>query len=425
MQLKLDQKGLVQSFESTITRVILVRHAQSTYNAQKRYQGSCDDSVLTEKGRSDAYQTGVALRGIKVDRVYTSPLRRVQETLAEILEGQGSSTSLRDAPRTTSLSDRGAGENLLEVFPCITSSPYLKEIDMPTWEGVTYKYVEEHFAADYRCWKERPHEFQMTPQLERGSVAVATSVQQRCFPVLDLYDRADRFWQEILPLHTGKTILIVSHSGTIRALISTAIAMKCEQYHVLQQSNCGISILNFATPGNQQGQLAAMNLTTHLGEVLPKLKDGKQGLRLLLVPTTSTDPDLIENLAERLQTVPIDFSLSSDLESSQYTAEQLLKYHPKTVQLQVRQQYFPQILPQKLSFQRAMMSSDNIDSTCLTTGLVIACPSIIENLLSQVLDTSPQRLQLIPNTLSIIYYPSKSRTPVVQAMNIAELGVWS
>ncbi|MGF1936714.1 MAG: histidine phosphatase family protein [Nostoc sp. ChiQUE02] len=35
--------------------MILVRHGQSTYNAQKRYQGSCDDSVLTDKERSDTY----------------------------------------------------------------------------------------------------------------------------------------------------------------------------------------------------------------------------------------------------------------------------------------------------------------------------------------------------------------------------------
>ncbi len=32
------------------TRVILVRHGQSTYNAQSRIQGRLDASVLTEKG---------------------------------------------------------------------------------------------------------------------------------------------------------------------------------------------------------------------------------------------------------------------------------------------------------------------------------------------------------------------------------------
>ncbi|MGJ5630388.1 histidine phosphatase family protein [Nostoc sp. CALU 1950] len=382
-----------------ITRVILVRHGQSTYNAQKRYQGSCDDSVLTEKGHSDAYQTGIALRGTELDAIYTSPLRRVQETTVEILEGME-----------------------VEEKKRIFTSSHLKEIDIPQWQGLTYKYVQEHFAADYRCWNERPHEFQMAePQpareLRRGGVAVATSVQQ-CFPVLDLYDRAQQFWQEILPRHVGKTILIVSHSGTIRALISTAIAMKCQQYNVLQQSNCGISILNFPTPGEQQGQLEAMNITTHLSEVIPKLKNGKQGLRLLVVPATGTAPHLIHQLAERLQTVPIDFSLSSDLDSSQQNAEQLLKYHPTAVQLQVLRQDFPAIWQQNLLSKRAVVPSNEIDLSRPTTGLVVACPSIIENMLTHVLDTSPQYLQLIPDTLSVIYYPLKNPFPVLQAMNI-------
>ncbi|WP_244142016.1 histidine phosphatase family protein [aff. Roholtiella sp. LEGE 12411] len=407
MQLKLNKKRLEDEGDKRnnqcpmphapcpipdFTRVILVRHAQSSYNAQKRYQGSCDDSVLTDKGRSDAYQTGVALRDVRIDAVYTSPLRRVQQTVVEILRG-------------------------MKVEKPVFTSAHLKEIDMPAWQGLTYKYVQEHFAADYRCWKERPHEFQMIPQVERQSRS-AICVQQQCFPVLDLYDRADQFWQEILPLHTGKTILIVSHSGTIRALISTAIAIKSEQYHVLQQSNCGISILNFSTLKHQQPQLEAMNITTHLSEVLPKLKDGKQGLRLLLVPATDTNPHLINQLAERLQAVPIDFSLNSDLESSQHTTEQLLKYHPKTVQIQVLHQYFPQILQQKFSSQRATISSNETDSTHFITGLIVACPSIIQNLLRQVLDTSPECLQLIPDTLSVIYYPLKSLTPVLQAMNI-------
>lgn len=411
MQSKLDENELGAGQESlfsqsSITRVILVRHGQSTYNAQKRYQGSCDDSVLTEKGHSDAYRTGVALKAIKVDAVYTSPLRRTQETTVEILGGME------------------AEERGRTPLPRISISSHLKEIDIPTWQGLTYRYVQEHFAADYRCWKERPHEFQMAvSQVERQlkvgiGGSLATLVEQQCFPVMDLYDRAHQFWQKILPLHTTKTILIVSHSGTIRALISTAIAMECEQYHVLQQSNCGISILKFSTPSYQQGQLEAMNLTTHLGEVLPKLKNGKQGLRLLLVPASGKEPHLLQKLAERLQVVPIDFCLSSNVDSCQQTAKQLLKYHPKTPHLPVLRQDFTQIWQQLLS-QRAALPSNDVDSTRPTTGLVVAYPSIIQNMLSRVLCISPPCLQLIPGTLSVIYYPLKSHNPVLQAMNIA------
>ena len=68
------------------TRVIIVRHGQSTYNAKKMIQGRCDKSVLTDKGISDAQQVGQALSGIKIDTFYCSPLQRAKQT-AETIHG--------------------------------------------------------------------------------------------------------------------------------------------------------------------------------------------------------------------------------------------------------------------------------------------------------------------------------------------------
>ncbi|HAA31473.1 MAG TPA: histidine phosphatase family protein, partial [Cyanobacteria bacterium UBA8553] len=67
------------------TRVILVRHGESTFNAQHRHQGSSDISVLTEIGRSAARQTGTFLSGLSFDAVYTSSLKRTQQTTSEML----------------------------------------------------------------------------------------------------------------------------------------------------------------------------------------------------------------------------------------------------------------------------------------------------------------------------------------------------
>lgn len=38
-------------------RVVLVRHGQSTWNAEGRVQGSCNLSVLTDKGKGQAQTT--------------------------------------------------------------------------------------------------------------------------------------------------------------------------------------------------------------------------------------------------------------------------------------------------------------------------------------------------------------------------------
>ena len=361
--------------QSLSNRVILVRHGRSTYNDQGRYQGRCDDSVLTEKGRRCAYQTGVFLRGLKLDAIYTSPLQRTQQTAQEILAALGETT---------------------DSLPTLSVTDQLKEIDMVAWQGLPFQYVREQFAGDYRRWQERPHKFQMA---QVNDLAFA-SPPPPCFPVLDLYQQAEQFWQD-LPRYSGQTTLIVSHGGTNRALISTAIGLTPDRYHVLQQSNCGISVLNFPQK-RHSAQLEMLNSTAHIGETLPKLKEGKQGLRLILVPDRQK-PQLLQKLVEQ----DINFTLSSKLVDT----EQIRQLFPKAVHLQVLREDFPQAWRQAI-FQPYSRSKH------LITGLVIFREEIIKSILCQELGLSEQfwRLQL-GEGISIIHYPSAASHPVLQALN--------
>lgn len=75
-----------------MSTLILVRHGQSTWNAENRFTGWVD-VPLTELGRKEARQGGehLAAEGVKVDRVFTSTLERAIETGQIVLEclGQG------------------------------------------------------------------------------------------------------------------------------------------------------------------------------------------------------------------------------------------------------------------------------------------------------------------------------------------------
>ncbi|WP_404790650.1 histidine phosphatase family protein [Altericista sp. CCNU0014] len=213
-------------------RAILVRHGESTFNAQGRHQGSSDESVLTELGKSTARQTGKFLSGLTVDALYVSSLRRAQETASEMLSMMTPTVGL---------------QNVHVVWQ-------LREIDLPAWQGLYHKDVRAQFAEDYRCWKQSPHQFFMEDP----------HTNQRFYPVRDLYGRAQQFWQEILPHHLGQTLLIVSHSGTNRALINTALNLTPAYYHSFKQSNCGISVLKFFQKDIFSTQLEILNLTEHL-----------------------------------------------------------------------------------------------------------------------------------------------------------------
>ncbi|MGH8002302.1 MAG: histidine phosphatase family protein [Brasilonema sp.] len=370
------------------TRVILVRHGQSTYNTLGLYQGSSDESVLTEVGRSDACKTGAFLKGLAFDAIYSSSLRRSHETAKEIL---GIIAPHVD-PNTILVTDK------------------LRETDMPAWQGLAFQYVRETFSEDYRSWKQRPHEFRMEipPNLTQNS-------QQYIYPALNLYERVQQSWQEMLPPHVGKTLLLVTHGGTNRVLISTALGITPNYYHCIQQSNCGISILNFANGSLESGQLELMNLSSHVGEHLPKPQEGGKGLRLLLVPCGATT-EQTQNLADFLKDVSIEFTLSCVFDTSQEVTQQILRYHPETVQLEVLREDFPEV------WQDVINTKSLANSNQLMTGLVIASQEILKRLICQAIGMNPdkiERLQVKEGTISCIQYPGSYHPPILQAMNIS------
>src|SRR4051794_33802703 len=74
-------------------RLFLVRHGQSTYNAQARLQGQADPP-LSDAGRAEAKLLKPALPPFEPDRVVTSDLNRARET-AELLGYPGARRDAR------------------------------------------------------------------------------------------------------------------------------------------------------------------------------------------------------------------------------------------------------------------------------------------------------------------------------------------
>lgn len=293
------------------TRVIIVRHGQSSYNAQKMIQGRCDESVLTEKGIADAQIVGKALNGLKIDGFYCSPLQRAKKT-AEIIH------------------------NCLDNPPPLQPVDNLLEIDLPLWEKLIKQDVAQQYAEDYRTWKQLPHQFKM----------ILAEAKEH-YPVLSLYQQAAQFWQEIIPQYSGKTILIVAHNGINRCLIMSAIGIAPERYHSIQQSNCGISVLNFTGGYGEPVQIESLNQTAHLGIALPSTRSPHTGPRLLLIrhgetqwnresrfqgirdiPLNDNGREQARKASEFLKDIKIDFAVTSPMLRPKETAEIILKHHP-------------------------------------------------------------------------------------------------
>ena len=110
--------------------IYLARHGETEFNVQRRWQGSRDDSPLTERGRAQARDTGLVLRDFislgAPPRFIASPQGRARATMEIILDTLG-------LPRDG-----------------YTTDARLVEIDVGEWSGLQVDHVKNtdpRFAA--------------------------------------------------------------------------------------------------------------------------------------------------------------------------------------------------------------------------------------------------------------------------------------
>jgi probable phosphoglycerate mutase len=425
------------------TRVIIVRHGQSTYNAQKIIQGRCDKSILTEKGISDAQQVGKTLSGFKIDAFYCSPLQRAQRT-AQIIQ------------------------KYLNDPPALKPTAQLMEVDLPLWEEMKKDEVISKFGADYHQWKTNPQDFKM---MVNG---------KEYYPVSSLYKQAQEFWQQAIAQHQDQTILIIAHNGINRCLIMSAIGISVDRYHELQQSNCCINILNFTGDFGEPVQLESLNQTSHVGMAIPPVRPFHSGPRLLLVrhgetnwnkesrfqgtrdiPLNDTGRSQGRKASVFLQDIPIDFAVSSSMMRPKETAEIILEQHnnvaltttPELIEIghglwegmletEIQAKY-PELLQQwkdkpetvqmpegenlqqvwdrgVAAWNKIVLNHSNTDTP--KTVLVVAHDAINKVILCYLLGLKPDNFWNIKQgncAVSVIDYPQgASGKPVVQAINL-------
>ena len=83
-------------------KLLLARHGQTEWNADRRFQGHTDIS-LSARGRAQAHALGRALRGRRVSAAYVSPMRRAVETAEIALADAGIACTPIEALRELSL----------------------------------------------------------------------------------------------------------------------------------------------------------------------------------------------------------------------------------------------------------------------------------------------------------------------------------
>ncbi|MET9510729.1 histidine phosphatase family protein [Streptomyces flavidovirens] len=187
-------------------RIVLWRHGQTSWNLERRFQGSTDIE-LTETGVAQARRAARLLASLKPDAMIASDLKRAAATAGELAALTG-----------------------LDV----THDAALRETYAGAWQGLTHDEIIGRFGEQYAAWKRGE-------PVRRGGGELETEVADRAAPVVLAH--AEK-------LDDNGTLVVVSHGGTIRTTIGRLLGL--ESYHwegLGGLSNCCWSVLGEGARG--------------------------------------------------------------------------------------------------------------------------------------------------------------------------------
>ncbi len=156
-------------------RFCLVRHGQTDWNLEGRFQGQ-SDLPLNQIGRAEARSLAGQLRDQSFAAIFTSDLVRAKET-AEII-----------------------GE---EMGLQVTQEPRLREINQGEWEG---QFVEDIIARNAELWDQR-------------TIDPANFHPPGGESVTEVAERIQAAMRNIAKLYPTGSVLIVSHGLALATII--------------------------------------------------------------------------------------------------------------------------------------------------------------------------------------------------------------
>ncbi|TWD72399.1 phosphoglycerate mutase [Kribbella amoyensis] len=201
---------------SRTVELVLLRHGESLWNAEDRYQGQ-QGTGLSPLGQHQAKLAAEYLRGMTFDAVVASDLQRVTETLKPYVDGG---------------------------CPAVTVDPRWREIDVGTWGGRTFTEVlaeePEVVAA-----------FARGEDVARGGGETVAQLRSR-------------IWTAIgdLAATGARQVLVGTHGGPIRVAAAAALRLPPGGHVLLDPPvNCSITTLR-VDPELTTSSLSTYNVPT-------------------------------------------------------------------------------------------------------------------------------------------------------------------
>jgi len=209
--------------------LLLVRHGETPWNREGRYQGRTD-TPLSEDGERQARALGARLAGLPIQIAISSPLTRTRRTAQGVLGDRGVTLETDEA---------------------------LIEISHGQWEGQLASDIEISHAEMFGTWRSHPDR-----DVPAGPGAETLGdVEARAWPVLV---------RTCARLGADDTALIVAHDAVNRVLLCRVLGLPLSRVWMFRQAPSALNVLSGPTIGDLQ--VVRLNDAEHVAPLLQEAK---------------------------------------------------------------------------------------------------------------------------------------------------------
>lgn len=188
------------------TTILLIRHGETPWNAERRLQGHID-IALNDVGLRQAAAVGQALAGEPLAAILSSDLQRARQTAQAVAD-------LHDLP--------------------VGIDPLLRERCYGAFEGLLYADIAAQYPHDYAQWQSR--------QID----AVMPSGERQAESFRQFYARANAAIARCAAQYDGQAIAIVAHGGVLECAYREAVGMRLDSPRDFPVINASVNRFSYA-----------------------------------------------------------------------------------------------------------------------------------------------------------------------------------
>jgi probable phosphoglycerate mutase len=208
---------------SAPTDILLIRHGETAWNAERRLQGHLDIPLNDEGERQAALLAG-ALAHEPVDVLVASDLQRARQTAQAVADRRGLA---------------------------LVIDPALRERGYGGFEGLLYSEIEQRFPREFTAWQVRDVDAALPPGRNVGE-------SFRAF-----FDRATGAILALAATHPGRTLALVAHGGVLECAYRLARGLPLETPRDFKVYNASINRFRFH-PATSTLELRSWGEVDHL-----------------------------------------------------------------------------------------------------------------------------------------------------------------